>query len=456
MSARILIRGGRVIDPASGHDGIADVLIEDGRILAIESAIEADAPTIIDAEGLVVAPGLVDMHVHFREPGYEYKEDVKSGSRAAAYGGFTTVACMPNTNPPLDNEALVNRIVRLGNEHGLCRVHPIAAITKGQKGTELTEMKILEEAGAVGFSDDGVPVESSRVMRRALEYSRITSKPIISHSEDTALSAGGHMHEGRVSAMLGIPGIPSASEDAAVARDARLCEITGARLHICHVSSARSVHVIREAKARGVQITGEASPHHFTLTDEAVMGFDANTKMNPPLRSEEDRLALIEGLKDGTLDAIATDHAPHAELEKLVEFDQAPFGILGLETALPLTLTSLVDEGHLDLPTAIERLTLAPAEILGVEAGTLKPGAEADVVLFDPKERREFTPADIGSKSKNSPFLGTEMTGRVKMTLLAGEVTFQHDSMRPRVEDTTASGPNGAHVSAAPGMETTA
>ncbi len=424
---RILIRGGRVIDPSSDHDGIADVLIENGRIASVEPNLPAEDARVFDAGDLVVAPGLVDMHVHFREPGYEYKEDVASGSRAAAAGGFTTVACMPNTNPVLDNEALVARIPRLGEETGLTRVHPIAAITKGQKGKELTEMRVLEEAGAVGFSDDGLPVESPRVMRRALEYSRMTRRPIISHCEEKSLAAGGHMHEGAVSTRLGVPGIPSASEDIAVARDVRLAEVTGGRLHVCHVSSARSVELIRRAKDHGIRVTAEATPHHFCLTDEAVAdsGFDANTKMNPPLRSEADRQAVIEGLVDGTLDAIATDHAPHAEREKLVEFDRAPFGIIGLETALALGMTHLVETGRLGLPELIERMTWAPARILGIGAGTLRHGAPADVVVFDPAHRWTFAASDIVSRSNNTPFLGTKLTGRVRLTLLAGRPTWE-------------------------------
>jgi len=430
---KILIKGGRVIDPAAAHDGTADVLIEDGAITAVEPRIETEDARIVDAQGLVVTPGLVDMHVHFREPGFEYKEDIESGSRAAAAGGFTTVACMPNTDPVIDNEALVSRVVERGEEVGLCRVHPIAAITKGQQGTMLTEMMLLRDAGAVGFSDDGVPVESSRVMRRALEYARLTGQPIISHSEDRALSAGGHMHEGVVSTRLGIEGIPSASEDVAVARDCRLAEIAGGRLHVCHVSSARSVEIIRRAKERGVRVTAEATPHHVTLTDEAVEGFDANTKMNPPLRAESDRRALIEGLADGTLDAIATDHAPHAPLEKLLEFDRAPFGIIGLETSLALVLTVLVKEGHLPLADAVERMTLAPARILGLEAGTLRPGAPADVAVIDPGLEWTFGPGDVFSKSSNSPFLGRDLTGRVLLTLLAGRAVHERPEIRERI-----------------------
>jgi dihydroorotase len=431
---KIVIRNGRVIDPATGHDAVADVLVEDGVIVAVEKGIQAGDAHEVDAKGLVVAPGLLDMHVHLREPGFEYKEDIASGSKAAARGGFTSMACMPNTNPVIDNEGLVEQVIHRAKAAGLCRVHPIAAITHGQEGTQLTEMLVLRAAGAVGFSDDGVPVESARVMRRALEYSRMTGCPIISHSEEKTLSAGGHMHEGEMSTRLGIPGIPSASEDVAVARDARLAEITGGRLHICHVSSARSVEVIRDAKARGVQITAEATPHHFTLTDAVVAGYDANTKMNPPLRAESDRQALIAGLADGTLDAIATDHAPHAAREKLQEFDRAPFGILGLQTALPLALEILVGGHHLDLPTVIERLTVAPARILGLESGTLRPGAAADIVVFDPDARWTFRETDIESKSRNTPFVGRELTGRVLLTLLEGRATWEDEAIRERIQ----------------------
>lgn len=294
-------------------------------------------------------------------------------------------------------------------------------------------MRLLQDAGAVGFSDDGHPVSSARVMRRALEYSQITDCPVISHSEDLALSAGGQMHEGVVSTRLGIPGIPAASEDVAVARDVRIAEITHGRLHICHVSSARSVDVIRDAKERGVRVTAEATPHHFTLTDENVLNFDSNFKMNPPLRSERDRRALIEGLADGTLDVIATDHAPHAELEKLVEFDRAPFGIIGLETSLPLALTMLVRSGAMDLASVIERMSTQPARILGIEGGTLQPGVTADVVLFDAECDRTFTRNDVHSKSANTPFFGWQMTGRVLLTLLGGRAVFEHESIRGRL-----------------------
>lgn len=437
---RLLIRGGRVIDPATQHDGVADVLLENGCIVGVERNIAAEDARIVDARGLVVAPGLVDMHVHFREPGFEYKEDIASGSRAAARGGFTAVACMPNTNPVLDTEGAVTHVLRRGNEVGLCRVHPIAAITKGQKGCELTEMRLLADAGAVGFSDDGLPVESARVMRRALEYSTFTDRPVIAHCEEKALAAGGHMHEGEVSARLGIPGMPSAAEDLGVAREARLAEMTGGRLHVCHVSTTRSVEVIREAKDRGVRITAEVTPHHFALTDEAVAEFDSNTKMNPPLRPEADRRAVLAALADGTIDVVATDHAPHAPREKLVEFDRAPFGIIGLETALPLSLEVLRGEGGLDLSAIVERMSTIPARILGLEGGSLRPGGPADLVLFDPDEEWNLTAADLGSKARNTPFLGRRLTGRVLLTLLAGRATWENPAMRARL---TAGSPAG-------------
>jgi dihydroorotase len=433
---KILLRGGRVIDPASKRDETTDVLIDGGKIAAIDRKIRegaAEGATTLNAEGLVVAPGLVDMHVHFREPGQEYKEDITSGSRAAAAGGVTSVACMPNTDPPLDNDALISQVVKRGIEVGLCRVHPIAAITRGIEGREITEMMLMRQAGAVGFSDDGRPVLDARVMRRALEYARLTDAPVISHCEETALSQGGHMHEGAVSTRLGIRGIPAASEDLGVARDVRLAEITGGRLHVCHVSTARSVEIIREAKTRGVRVTAEATPHHFTLTDEACEGFDSNTKMNPPLRSEEDRAAVIQGLIDGTLDAIATDHAPHAEREKLVEFDRAPFGIIGLETSLALAITSLVVPGLLELGDIVRLMSTAPAAILGLEAGTLKKGAPADIVVFDPNVSWTFEREDIRSKSQNTPFLGYSLTGRVLLTIREGKIVHERKEGRARM-----------------------
>lgn len=437
---KLLIRGGRVVDPATQRDEIADVLVEGGNIVAVEPAIAPGDARVLEAGGLVVAPGLVDMHVHFREPGFEYKEDIETGSRAAARGGFTAVACMPNTNPVLDTEGLVAQVVRRGNDVGLCRVHPIAAITKTQKGAELTEMRVLAEAGAVGFSDDGLPVESARVMRRALEYATFSGRPIISHCEEKALAAGGHMHEGEVSMRLGIPGMPGAAEDLGVARDVRLAEMTKGRLHVCHVSTARSVQAVRAAKERGVRVTAEAAPHHFTLTDEAVMGFDANAKMNPPLRPESDRRAVIEGVLDGTLDAIATDHAPHSAREKLVEFDRAAFGIIGLETSLALSLEVLVNGAGMDLLTLVDRMSTTPARILGLEGGSLRSGAPADIVLFDPGERWTFTEADVGSRARNTPFFGRGMVGRVVLTLLGGRATWETPAARARLAGKPAEG----------------
>jgi dihydroorotase len=412
---------------------VADVLLEDGRIAAVEPGIAADGVREIDAVGLTVAPGLVDMHVHLREPGYEYKEDIASGSAAAAAGGFTSVACMPNTNPALDDEPSIAAVLSRAAEVGLCRVHPIAAITRGRAGKDLTEMVLLERAGAVGFSDDGDPVGSSRVMRRALEYSRLTSRAILSHSEDRDLSAGGHMNEGRMSTLLGIPGMPAAAEEIGTERDIRLAEMTGGRLHVCHVSTAGSVEILRQAKRRGVRVTAEAAPHHFTLTDEAVEGYDASTKMSPPLRTPEDRSAIIEGLADGTLDAIATDHAPHADREKLVEFDRAPFGIIGLETALGLAVTELVAGGHMTLPEVIAKMSIIPSQILGIDAGTLSVGAVADIVLIDPQEKWTVSQADLRSKARNTPFIDRALVGRAVLTLLGGETTHAHPDALSRI-----------------------
>lgn len=446
---KTLLRGGRVIDPSQNLDQVTDVLLEDGKIVALgkdagATALTGTEATVLDASGLVVAPGLVDMHVHFREPGQEYKEDIESGSRAAVAGGFTTVACMPNTSPPLDNEALIAQVINRGREVGLCRVLPIAAITRGIQGTEITEMMLLREAGAVGFSDDGRPVENARVLRRAFEYAKLTGCPIIAHCEEVALSAGGHMHEGAASTRLGIKGIPSASEDIAVAREIRLAEIAGSRLHVCHVSSARSVELVREAKRRGVQVTCEATPHHFTLTEDICEGFDANAKMNPPVRSAADRAALVAGLADGTIDVIATDHAPHAEREKLVEFDRAPFGIIGLETSLALAITTLVEPGRVSLPQVIRLMSTAPAAILGLDSGSLAKGCRADVVVFDPALLWTMTRSDVKSKSSNTPFLGTKLKGRVLATFHDGRLVFERPELQSRWTRSAAVEENGS------------
>jgi dihydroorotase len=428
----ILIHGGRVIDPCSNLDGEVEILIDAGKIVAIgpdalEVAWRRDGPTlhaplaVIEAHGLLVVPGLIDIHTHLREPGYEYKESIESGSAAAAAGGFTAIACMANTNPVNDDAAVTEYILDKARAVGLVQVFPIGALSVGLAGERLAEIGDLKQAGVVGVSDDGKPVMNSQLMRRALEYAGMFGLPVISHCEDTSLAAHGVMHEGRVSTELGLQGVPAQAEDIMVARDIALAELTGGRLHIAHVSTAGAVRLVRDAKARGLRVTAEVTPHHLFLTDEAVRGYDPNTKMYPPLRTATDVEALRQALQDGTIDAIATDHAPHDLADKEVEFDQAPVGIIGLETSLPLTLR-LVEEGVLPLTDAIAKLTWGPAQVLGLAKGTLQLGAEADVTLIDaPTEyvvdRREFR-----SKSRNSPFHGWTLKGRAVMTICAGKV----------------------------------
>jgi len=421
---KLLIRNGRVIDPANNIDSVQDVLIEDGIIAAVGAGLKDKADETIDASGKLVTPGLVDIHVHLRDPGLEYKEDIISGTRAAAAGGFTAVACMPNTKPVNDNKAITRYIVEKAEKEGVARVFPIGSITKGLAGDTLSEMGDMKEAGCYGFSDDGKPVTNSELMRRALEYARPFNTVIISHAEDLTLVGEGVMNEGFVATELGLKGIPWVAEDAATARDIMLCELTGSRLHIAHVSTKGSVELVRAAKKRGVPVTAEAAPHHFTLTDEAVRGYNTNAKMNPPLRAAEDVAAVVQGLADGTLDAIATDHAPHHLDEKNVEFNIAMNGIIGLETALPLTL-SLVRDGKLTLNRAIELLTCGPARALQLPAGTLSVGAAADVAIIDPELTWTVETAGIVSKSKNTPFVGQTMQGAAIKTLLGGRIVAE-------------------------------
>jgi dihydroorotase len=420
----LVIRGGRVIDPANGLDGVRDLVIADGRIASCtpSATVPRDARTI-DATGLVVCPGFVDLHTHVREPGYEYKETVATATRAAAAGGFTTICAMPNTNPINDTRAVTELVIKVAAREGVVNVRPIGAITKGSRGEELAEIGDLAEAGCVAVSDDGRPVTNGLVMRRALEYAQAFDLPVIDHCEDVNLSADGVMHEGKISTMLGLHGIPAAAEEVMVARDLILCELTGGRLHLAHMSSAGSIRMIREAKARGVRVTAEACPHHFSLTDEAVIGFATNAKMNPPLRTRADVEAVIEGLADGTIDAIATDHAPHATEEKSWPIDQAPCGIIGLETALPLAL-ALVAAGRLSLPHLIRLLTIQPAALIKIDRGSLSVGAVADVTILDPAKQWVVEPADFRSKGRNTPFAGWKMTGRVVSTLVAGKVVY--------------------------------
>ncbi|MGH7406416.1 MAG: dihydroorotase [Candidatus Methylomirabilales bacterium] len=437
---RILIRGGRVIDPASGVDGMMDLLVEEGVIRRVGAPGNAgkarraapggtapeQADRVIEAKGLIVCPGLIDLHVHLREPGREDEETIASGTAAAARGGFTAVACMPNTEPPNDSASVTEFILEQAAKHGAVRVYPIGAISKGRKGEELAEIGELVAAGCVGISDDGSPVASAGLMRRAMEYATMFDIPVIPHCEELTLSQGGVMHEGLVSTHLGLKGIPGVAEAVEVARDLLLAEFTGARLHLCHLSAAESVRAVREAKARGVKVTAEVTPHHLALTDDAVRGFSTNTKMNPPLRSAEDQAALREALADGTIDAIATDHAPHALAEKEQEYDAAPFGVTGLESCLGVVLTELYHGKVLTLAQIVERMSVAPARILGLKGrGTLAPGSEADVTLFDPEREWVVEAKGMASKSKNSPFLGWKLKGAPVMTIVGGKVVWE-------------------------------
>ncbi len=421
----IVLHGGRVIDPALSRDSISDVLISDGRVVAIEANLPPPAgATVIDARGWVVAPGLVDLHVHLREPGQEYKEDILSGTRAAAAGGFTTLCCMPNTVPVNDCRAVTELITRRAREAGLVHVLPVGAISQGLRGEALAEIGEMKDAGVVALSDDGKPVMNGELMRRALEYARTFGLPVVQHCEDSHLAAGGVMNEGPAATRAGLRGQPPAAESAMVARDLELLAWTGGRYHVAHVSTAASVRLVREAKRRGLAVTCEVTPHHLTLTDEACASYDTSTKCAPPLRSPSDREALREGLADGTIDCIATDHAPHAAQEKELEYDQAAFGMIGLETALSLGLR-LVAEGVLTLPTLIERMTSGPARAFGLTAGSLRPGAPADLVAFDPVATGTVDRARFRSKSRNSPFHGWQLPGRVLMTLVDGQIVHE-------------------------------
>jgi len=424
----IVIKNGRVIDPANGLDEPKDLLIDKGRIKALESpgSISFDAgekPSVIDAKGCVVCPGLIDMHVHFREPGFEYKETITSGCRSAAAGGFTSVAVMPNTNPVNDTRAVTEHILSLARTEDIINVYPIAAITQKLEGERLSEMADLKDAGAIAFSDDGRPVISNELMRRAFEYSKMFKLPLIQHSEMLDLTEGGCMNEGMVSTELGLKGMPTEAEDIMVYRDIALLEKTGGRLHVAHISSKNSVDLVRQAKSRGLSVTCEVAPHHFTLTDEAVRGYDTNTKMSPPLRAIDDVEAIKEGLQDGTIDIIATDHAPHDIADKQVEYQNACFGIVGLETALPLSL-KLVDEKILSMGDVIKKLTSTPADIFNLKAGSLSLGNEADILIFNPNLEYSIDISKFHSKSKNSPFDGWKVKGQVIHTLVKGKTAY--------------------------------
>jgi dihydroorotase len=424
--ARLLIKNGRVIDPASRHDGVADVWIEDGVIQGVGTNLTAPADAeVIDATGLIVAPGFIDMHVHLREPGFEHAETIESGSRAAAAGGFTSVCPMPNTKPVNDNATVTSYMIEKARRHAVVNVFPIGAITKGSAGEELAAIGSMKQAGAVAISDDGRPVMNARVMRRAMEFARSLGIPVINHCEDLHLSAGGDMHEGAESVRLGLRGIPGCSEDVMVARDILLAEVTGARYHVAHISSKHSVEMVRFAKTRGLAVTAEATPHHLALADRDMKPYDSNYKMKPPLRGLCDVAAVLEGIVNGAIDAIATDHAPHPGSEKMQEFESCPFGILGLETAIGVSLEQLVHPGKISIGRLVELFTTGPARVLGLDRGTLAQGAPADVTVFSTDREWTYDVNKSFSKSRNSPFDGKTFKGGPVATVVAGEVVWR-------------------------------
>lgn len=416
----IRINGGRIIDPSRDLDQVGDLWISGGRVLADGGG---EAPEIvIDARGMIVCPGLIDVHVHLREPGNEEDETIATGAAAALAGGVTSVACMPNTIPPIDTQAAAEFVVLQGQRARQVNVYPVGAVSKGRKGEELAELGQLVAGGAVAFTDDGAPVANAGLMRRALEYSKMFDLVIMQHCQVPELTVRGVMNEGFESTRLGLGGMPAAAEDIMVARDIRLAEITGGRVHIQHISTARSVELVREGKKRGIRVTAEACPHHFSLTDECLRTFDSNFKMNPPLRTQADVEAVIEGLKDDTIEILATDHAPHAREKKMRELDLAPFGIVGLETLIPITVTRLIEPGHLSWPEAIRKLTINAAQLLGIPKGTLRPGADADVTIIDPSTPWTIDPTQFKSKSQNTPFGGWQVRGRAHTVLVGGEI----------------------------------
>ena len=463
--SKLLLKGGRLVDPATRHDGVADVLVDDGRVTEVGTGLDGGGAEVVDCDGLVVCPGLVDLHVHLREPGREDAETIETGSRAAALGGYTAVCPMPNTDPVADNAGVVEMVAARGREIGLVDVFPVGAVTLGQRGAELAELGAMARSAARVdcFSDDGRPIREARLLRFALEYARAFDAVIADHAEDASLTDGAQMHEGEVSAMLGLAGWPAAAEEMVVARDLLLAELTGGRLHLCHISTGGAVELVRAARARGVPVTAEAAPHHFTLTDEAASSYDPVFKVNPPLREKADVEAVRQGLADGTLDAIATDHAPHAREDKEVEWATAPPGMLGLETALAVTLTELVGDldpgarqphhsgipgppnregspagsegapavhspaGYLDLATAVERLTAGPARCRRVpgHGGPVAPGAPANLAVFDPAATWTVDRAKLASRARNTPFHGRQLRGRVVHTLLRGTFTVR-------------------------------
>jgi dihydroorotase len=422
---KLLIKNGRVIDPASKHDAVADVLLEDGLITAVGSGLSAQGAEIFDATGLIVAPGFIDMHVHLREPGFEHAETIESGSRAAAAGGFTSICPMPNTSPVNDNATVTSYIVEKARRHAIVNVWPIGAITKGSKGEELAAISSMRNAGAVAISDDGQPVMNARMMRRAMEVANSYGIPVINHCEDLHLSAGGDMHEGFESIRRGLRGIPGCSEDVMVARDILLAELTGVHYHVAHISSKHSVDMVQFAKARGLRVTSEVTPHHIALADRDTPPFDSNYKMKPPLRSCGDVDAMIAGVVNGAIDAIATDHAPHPGSEKMQEFEKCPFGILGLETAIGVSLAELVHSGKIGVARMVEMFTTGPARILKLNRGTLAPQAPGDVTIVSLDQEWTYDVNKSASRSRNSPFDGKTFKGGPVATIVNGEIVWQ-------------------------------
>lgn len=421
---RLLLQNGRVIDPSQQMDRVTSLLVEDGRIAGYDIP-PSEGMEVLDVSGKIVAPGLIDIHVHLREPGREEDETIETGTAAAVAGGFTSIACIPNTEPPIDSQGSVEFIHHQAARAGHCNVFVLGCVSKNREGKELAEIGQLVAAGAVGFTDDGAPVYDPELMRRAFEYCLMFDKAVMNHAEIRELVQGGVMHEGKVSLSLGLPGMPSAAEEVMVSRDITLAEVTGGRLHVMHVSTSGAVDIVRRAKRRNVRVTAEVAPHHFTLTDECLRTFDSNYKMSPPLRSQDDVDACIAGLKDGTIDVIATDHAPHATEKKMRELDQAPFGIVGLETAVGLVVTRLIEPGHLDWSTALAKLTVNPAKVLGIRKGTLEIGADADITVIDPEARWTVDPSKFRSKSTNTPFGGWELKGRPAVVIVDGQVRFR-------------------------------
>ncbi|MCL2348942.1 MAG: dihydroorotase [Planctomycetaceae bacterium] len=422
--SNLFIKGGRVVDPSQNLDKITNIRIADGKIEKIDVLPQPGDP-VINAQGKIVVPGLIDMHVHLREPGREEDETVETGTLAAIHGGFTSIVCCPNTDPPIDTPGTLELIRELARRAGNCNVYAMCCVSNNREGKELAELGMLFEAGAVACSDDGAPVADPELMRRVFEYCLMFDKPVLNHAESLPLTKGGVMHEGKMSMMLGLRGMPAAAEDIMVARDLTLAELTGGRLHVMHLSTDGAVQAVRRAKERGVRVTAEVTPHHLTLTDEKLASFDSNFKMNPPLRSQRHVDECVKGLLDGTIDVIATDHAPHASEKKMQEIDRAPFGITGLETAVAVLNTRLVRPGLLSWPQLVEKMTINPARILGIPKGTLHIGADADVTIIDPERRWTVAESELHSKSKNTPFLGETLTGRVCAVVVGGKLKFE-------------------------------